>query len=456
MFIPRGHALHENLATSYVLIDALVEDLCEGGFSGVVEVLLRAGDCHVIIDQGRVAAAVEKRDNGALSHTTVPLLAARARVERGRISVRRYSAATAIALAGRLTAEPLYTGLSTDFADLEKMLAKLSRERDRQWFIEVNTASDTAALIHLDDDKCSVMIEDGEQEDETTASDFASSSVLRHLLDECSRAGARFDVYFKRAAIEEPVDLIATAAEPAEPEIAIEESIIAAAESHDASDLPDLTDSQASIAQSDEPEPISPPEAEVAEGEVPEPVFADPAAPDQRDDVLIRGIGPNTVRLFATASANDQAHEPAAAAETSEDEAMVEIKRLMGEIIRVIEDATREAEPQSKFSMYLRTGQLKIANRFPFLDPFGAEFEYLAGEIAFIGKATPAEFIEGLTEAIKHAITGVAQSSAQPDRLRKKVTEALRRLQSRMGPEIERFQLEECLASLTSPELSGE
>ena len=37
MFIPRGTPLHENLATSYVLVDPLVADLCEGGFSGVVE-----------------------------------------------------------------------------------------------------------------------------------------------------------------------------------------------------------------------------------------------------------------------------------------------------------------------------------------------------------------------------------------------------------------------------------
>ena len=44
MFIPRGKPVHENLASSYVLLDALCEDLCEGGFSGIVEVVLRATD----------------------------------------------------------------------------------------------------------------------------------------------------------------------------------------------------------------------------------------------------------------------------------------------------------------------------------------------------------------------------------------------------------------------------
>ena len=60
MFIPRGTVLHENLATSYVLVDGLVADLCEGGFSGVVEILLRNADAHIIIARGRVVAAIAR------------------------------------------------------------------------------------------------------------------------------------------------------------------------------------------------------------------------------------------------------------------------------------------------------------------------------------------------------------------------------------------------------------
>ena len=58
---------------------------------------------------------------------------------------------------------------------------------------------------------------------------------------------------------------------------------------------------------------------------------------------------------------------------------MVEIKRLMGEMARTIEVSTQAIEQRDSFSMYLRAGQLKIADRYPFLDPFGAEFEYLGG-----------------------------------------------------------------------------
>ena len=61
MFIPRGKIVHENLATSYVLLEALVTDLCEGGFSGAVEVVLREINAFIIIGSGDVSAVVQKR-----------------------------------------------------------------------------------------------------------------------------------------------------------------------------------------------------------------------------------------------------------------------------------------------------------------------------------------------------------------------------------------------------------
>ena len=88
--------MHENLATSYVLADSLVADLCEGGFSGVVEIMLRATDARIVIACGHVAAAIESRNSEASnsntraqshSQTTVADIALAARRERGRISI---------------------------------------------------------------------------------------------------------------------------------------------------------------------------------------------------------------------------------------------------------------------------------------------------------------------------------------------------------------------------------
>src|SRR5262249_16610613 len=164
MFIPRGDIIYESLATSYVLVDALVADLCEGGFSGTVEVVLRDTDSFVVIAGGRVVAVLDKgsgHDCNAASPpstpTTVQHLAERYRRERGRVSIYSYSQLTAGAIAGRVNAQPLYMGLRTEFTDLEKMITKLSREHDREWFIEVNREDGTAALLHMRDGQCGVI-----------------------------------------------------------------------------------------------------------------------------------------------------------------------------------------------------------------------------------------------------------------------------------------------------------
>src|SRR5205085_5721352 len=68
----------------------------------------------------------------------------------------------------------------------------------------------------------------------------------------------------------------------------------------------------------------------------------------------------------------------------SQAEAFAEIKRLMGEIVRTVEESIRAAGARDSFAIHLRAGQLKVADRYSFLDPFGGEFEYLAGEIVFV------------------------------------------------------------------------
>ena len=127
---------------------------------------------------------------------------------------------------------------------------------------------------------------------------------------------------------------------------------------------------------------------------------------------------------------------------------MTETKRLMGEIARAIEEAAQAVGRPDSFSMCLRAGQLKIADRFPFLDPFAGEFEYLAGEIVFVGHAPAEEFVVGLTEALKLAIEAVTRSTAYADRFRSYVTEDLQKLFARERAEFERFGLDPVIEQL--------
>src|SRR5215467_5096514 len=177
MFIPKGQPVYENLGTSYLLVDSLADDLCEGGFSGIVEVVLREVDCLIVFGRGTVLAATEVRLPAAnqsgvdsqpgssespslFAPSSVGQIADRSRSERGRLSIYGCSLDAARSIAERLTAHTLYTRLSTEFADLDRMVAKLTRESEREWFVEVETGNGLAGLIHLKDETCNVFTSD--------------------------------------------------------------------------------------------------------------------------------------------------------------------------------------------------------------------------------------------------------------------------------------------------------
>ena len=463
MFIPVGATIHESLATSYVLVDALVADLCEGGFSGVVEVVLRNTDSFIIIATGDVAAVLEKRDvaNAAPSYarTTVDELAQRSRRERGRVSVHGYSAAIANAVAGRINAQPLYLGLSTEFTDLDKMISKLVREADREWFIEVSTENGPTALIHMREAECRVITTTGDAK--SGALDVAGNPELRRLVDECNRAGGTFDVYFRR-----PAGAIGETVERTDLETVPEPH---PAESHRENEEPVETErpsfhptESAPLAGHlfTEPSRVGQP---FALAELGEPGLEPDGLPGVSNVAAGAAATHPSLSLLAEAAATAPAPDliepqsadlsnlrdelPPAAAGAEE---MSEIKRLMGEIARAIEEAALAVGRPDGFSMSLRAGQLRIADRFPFLDPFAGDFEYLAGEIVFVGQARAEEFVAGLSEALKLAIEAVLRSTAYGERFRSYVSEDLQKLLARERAEFERFGLDHVIQDINT------
>jgi hypothetical protein len=452
MFFPRGKPLHENLATSYVLVDALIDDLCEGGFSGIVEVVLRDADGHILIEHGRVAAAFLKNNHEGESFTSVQELASRSRGERGRVSVYGYSTEVASALARRAGSSPLYTQLSTDFADLGKMILKLARERDREWHIEVMTKSGAQALIYIGKDHCLVVTPEGNM-DSVDHTDLTGSRTLSDLLDECDRAGGTFDVYFSQPAAAEIEEREVRQSAPLP---SLDEKAAVAA--HEAVEVERYRVSQAATGQGLS---IATGQAdEEFETVLPEPAIGDadgstyrndPPSWDQDEEIAIPALDaePDEPAVWPDEPAADARKQGLTAhlfastnvPEVAGEAELIEIKRLMGEVARSIEESIRAVSQQSNFAMHLRAGQLKVADLYPFLDPFGNEFEYLGGEIAFVGKVRPMDFIAGLTEALRLALASAIQSSSQPARLRAIATEDLRRLNERYAAEFEEFGL---------------
>jgi hypothetical protein len=127
-----------------------------------------------------------------------------------------------------------------------------------------------------------------------------------------------------------------------------------------------------------------------------------------------------------------------------------DLKRLMGEIARTIEEAAQSVGRHDGFSLSLRASQLKVADRYRFLDPFGGEFEYLSGEIVFVGNTTAQEFVEGFSEALKLAIQSVSESTAFPERFRFYVAEDLKKLLARNPAEYESAGLDQVIQNLIS------
>jgi hypothetical protein len=475
----------------------------------MVEVALRDTDSHVIISRGNVAATAETRlasetgGDTAVHKPAVAELAARAKLERGRVSVYSYSMATSRTIAGRINSQPLYSRLSSEFADLEKMLSKLGREPDRQWFIEIESASGLSALVHLNGERCLIMASDGDgRESEANSVDLMENPQLRILIDEFNRAGGTFDVLFKglddsvrggeaaqneRPWTEPPglaresanVDALVTAEQQPTADKSHDATAHAVMAAKAAFESLSVEDSHFDAIEEGEdelespPDPVPPSPAELKEARLAVlGLAAEPEMELARDEASSH-VSPDETRQSRFGSDSEEATAPQAyegenqggdflfvgedfktqaeVQRASEAEVMAEVKRLMAEIARTIEEAIDSVESRNTFPIHLRAGQLKVADRYPFLDPFGPEFEYLAGEIVFVGHVSPAEFVAGLTVALKLAVNGVAESSTQASRVRGRVGDALRWLLNRQQTEFEAYGMDESIREILNP-----
>ncbi len=456
MFIPRGKLIHDNLATSYVLIEPLVEDLQEGGFAGLVEVVLSDSDNFIVLTGGKVGAVIQKTGEN-LGLITLDQLARQARRERGRVAVSAYPRTTAAIVAGRMNAQPLYSGLSTEFTDTEKMIGKLVREVDREWFIEVNTESNLHALIHLFEGRCEIISSVNEGE----AAAFDGYPALEALLRECRRVRGTFDVFLAGTdASAAPAHRFAAleASAGASSPIAltpVTEAPEPSFDSRQSEALRKLSVIESSISSSLEYENFEDVDLPVFErvdpSDIPQtPTFPAPLTFDietsPSDDGTPLEILTADLKSLVTGDLILQQDASASNGDLVTDD----LKRLMGEIARTIEEAAQSVGRHDGFSMSLRASQLKVADRYRFLDPFGGEFEYLSGEIVFVGNTTAQEFVEGFSEALKLAIQSVTESTAYPERFRAYVAEDLRKLLAREPAEFDGAGLDQVIQNLIS------
>jgi hypothetical protein len=118
---------------------------------------------------------------------------------------------------------------------------------------------------------------------------------------------------------------------------------------------------------------------------------------------------------------------------------MRELTNLMSVVVAAVERGMTVAGRGSSFPTALRAGLLAVTERYPFLDPFAAEFEYHDHEIVFVGSAQPNEFAAGLTEALRQMVEDLIYSSN--GRVRDYIAEELRKVEREHEAGMRQFNL---------------
>jgi hypothetical protein len=137
-------------------------------------------------------------------------------------------------------------------------------------------------------------------------------------------------------------------------------------------------------------------------------------------------------------------------------DALAPLVVLMSEVVGAIEQVVTARDGPGSFAIELRAGQLEVAEAYPFLDPFAAEFEYHAGEIAFVGSVDAEEFAVGLGEALHVTVSALARRDGEGEKLRQRIAEALAELYESRQTDFDAFGLAGLITYIAEPEAQRE
>jgi hypothetical protein len=369
MRVPKGEPVHEGLNTSYVNVGALLADLQVHNFTGYVEVLMKPYEAYVFVDDGAIIGALEQTEaSSQVGSNAINGLLVQSQQPGGMVSTYRHASKTIQAIAGIVDSQVVHQGLSSDFTDLNRLVAKLRRDRTALWYVEVIVGDDRGVGV--------IFIQDGDPDGVYSPSVgpmVTGSPALEAMSEAADASGAVFDVY--SALIPEP---------PAA----------------------DTVESVKAV-----PVPVAP---------EPQPV--------------------------------PRVSEPGASLDGDGD-ALAPLVVLMSEVVGAIEQVVTARDGAGSFAIELRAGQLEVAEAYPFLDPFAAEFEYHAGEIAFVGSVDAEEFAVGLGEALHVTVSALARrDGVEGEKLRQRIADALVELYESRQSEFDAFGLAGLISYIAEPE----
>jgi len=449
MHIPKGKPVHERLSTSYVNVEALLADLQTENFTGYVFVGFPAVEGYVLFNGGQVVNGVEQTETALkVGNDALKGILTRSHQRGGIVSIYTHPREIIQAICGIIEGYPVYKDLTSDFASLERLVLKLSKEQSLTWYIDVSLGkNEGGSLIYIINGKVEAILS---MRDGLTV---AGENGLRETFSRSEQQGATFSVYrsseqTRPLPVNPPQQVTAAPLPPVVP-TAPPPPVVPTAPSpapavsysggpaissmpkpvQDKVIIPRVNDAQANNS-------FFIPPAEVPEIEIID-------IGQEEEIVSLSEAEPSSFYVADTHSARQT--QP-----VSTPEEFSELIRIMSDVVSNVERAAVGSIAENgDFSTALREGLLEVTDQYPFLDPFAAEFEYNFGEIVFVGTANPAEFVAGLTDALRHAVNTLTQRRADRD-LRNRVAQRLRKLYELRREEFDRYGLDAVLERITT------
>ncbi len=461
-YIPKGKPMHEKLSTKFVRMEGLLEELQAENFNGYIMLNFPQTSGFLFIQDGKVVNAAEvagpeQRAGMAIQEQLLRL----SQQTKGTLSVYYLQKEIVQTLAAIADGEAVYHNLTSDWANLGKLIKKLSSER-RTYFVNLAFEETARGLIYVEGEKIEAACTVGgdhllgeealsrlTQDSENTVATFsvyrqADAGALSQFNDKEVEASLSRLITPPSAAVTKPAPTPPTPVQLTPQPIATSASSsvqatpsIGASSSTPAAGTPaTATPYYESLLPSGSGASAATSAPQMAEAKSKAPTF---------DDILevVEVEAPSRVQTTVQTSAPGVSAAqvtPAPLPETSKSgNEMRDLMQLMSQVVAAVERGMTVAGRGSSFPTALRAGLLAVTERYPFLDPFAAEFEYQDKEIVFVGTAQAGEFASGLTEALRQMVEDLIFSSN--GRVRDYIAEELRKVEREQAAEIRRFNL---------------
>jgi hypothetical protein len=459
-YIPKGKPMHEKLSTTFVRMDGLLEELKAENFSGYILLAFPNLNGFIFVQDGSVVNAAEVVGNEHRSGVAVKEhLFTLTQQSKGTLSVYHIQKEIVQTLSGIADGEKVYENLSTDWANLGKLIQHLSADKKTYFFsVAFSSAENKRGMIFVEGDKVEAICSIGDEQN-------IGKEALDKILADCEIEPAQFTLYRQATSpitkidtnnIDASINQIAAQAVAPNPAPA---PVVTAPEPVKAeAPAPIVVEAAAPVVTSSAPAATAPaayydtllPSGNHADAGVAE-IVAEAKSVEAKpkpvvfDDVLDAVeakavVAPVAVPVLTASAVSAAQLTPAPLPEVPKSgNEMRDLMNLMSQVVAAVEQGMGVAGRGSSFPTALRAGLLAVTERYPFLDPFAAEFEYQDKEIVFVGTAQPNEFATGLTEALRQMVEDLIYSSN--GRVRDYIAEELRKVEQSQSNDIRRFNL---------------